>query len=173
MYVGNRHTARLEATYVRRFTCTACGFESLARVRSKGEGQASSPYFLREQGAKDAARGEAEREAEENANALVQKARCPSCDARDESAIRGEKIGAWLGGAGLGALLSVLAAFIFKSSDLAWPLYGAITFITAAIFVAQRSWKWSEVDTRVHVMTHSEVETLLAQVRAEEGAEAA
>lgn len=38
---------------------------------------------------------------------------------------------------------------------------------------ASQSWKWGEVDTRVHVLTHSEVEALLEQVKAEEGAEAA
>lgn len=173
MYVGNRHTARLEATYVRRFTCKACGFESLARVRSKGEGQASSPYFLREQGAKDAARSEAEAKAEENANALVQKARCPSCDQRDEGAVRSEKLGAWLAGTGLGALVSVGVAFIFKRQDLSWPVYGIVSFLTAAFYAASQSWKWGEVDTRVHVLTHSEVESLLEQAEAEEGAEAA
>lgn len=173
MYVGNRHTARLEATYVRRFTCKACGFESLARVRSKGEGQASSPYFLREQGAKDAARSEAEQKAEENANALVQKARCPSCDQRDEGAVRSEKLGAWLAGAGIGALLSIGVAFIFKREDLGWPVYGIVTFLTAAFYAASQSWKWSEVDTRVQVLTLSEVESLLEQVKAAEELEAA
>lgn len=164
MYVGNRHTAQLEATYFRRFTCKACGFESLARVRAKGEGQASSPFFLREQGAKDAARGEAELKAEENANALAQLGRCPSCDARDESAVSAEKTSAWLGGLGLGAVFAVLAGFVFARHDLPWLVYAVGAVVIAALHVQKHEWKWGEADERVRVLSHSEVESLLAEV---------
>lgn len=164
MYVGNRHTAQLEATFFRRFTCKACGFESLARVRAKGEGQASSPFFLREEGAKDAARQEAEGKAKENADALAQLGRCPSCDTRDESAVRAEKVSAWLAGLGLGAVFAVLGAFFFARHDLPWLVYAVGAAVIAAIHVGNHSWKWGEAEERVRVLTHSEMESLLAEV---------
>jgi hypothetical protein len=161
--VGTTYTSTLEATFVRRFTCTHCGFESLAKVRSRGEGQGTSPLWLREQGAKDAASAEALRKAEEAADELVALAECPSCERHDEGARSGAAMGAWLGGLGLGVLCAALCYFVFRRSDFG-VVFSAIAGVVATVMhVKSRAWRWNEIDDRVRVLRHSEVKALLKE----------
>lgn len=163
MYVGHRYTARVEGTVIRKFECTqpGCGFVSLARVRTKGEGQGVSPYFLREEGAKQSANSEAEAKALENADTLVSLARCPACDRQDEGKVSSEKLGAY----GLGALIAfgcgLLGAFVVRDGGFGFVAGGVIGVVCAIIHVTTQSWRWNEVDERVEVLSYHELEALL------------
>lgn len=166
MYFGNRHTAVLEATVFRPFTCPHCSYETIAKIRTKGEGQGVSPYMLREEGAKEAASTEARQKAEENAGLLLSLAICPRCDKRDEAALSSVKSAAY----GKAFLFSALVAGICwllsgrHDPGILIVAGGVVAAITAIATIVGDSWKWNEVEHRVELMRHSEVEALLAKL---------
>ncbi|MEW5738884.1 MAG: hypothetical protein AB1938_08145 [Myxococcota bacterium] len=159
--IGSTYTSTVEATFLRHFTCKHCGFESVAKVRSKGEGQGTSPLWLREEGAKSAASKEALSRAEGAADELVSMAECPSCERHDERARSSAQTSAWLGGVGLGAVCAVLCYFVFSTSHHAVAISAVAAVIAAALHVKHRAWRWTEVDERVQVLTHAELEALV------------
>lgn len=161
MYVGRRHTATLEATMLQPFTCVHCAFESLARVRTKGEGEGTSPFMLREQGAKDAASAEAETQARENAAELAKMGTCPACERRDESVISGTKTSAWIKAIAFALLAGGLVWFVTSSGrhgmgDFGFILSAAVAVGTLFLTVSKDSWKWSELEARVSVLNVQE-----------------
>jgi hypothetical protein len=136
-------------------------------VRAKGEGEATSYLWLREEGAKSDAQSEAVRKAEEAAERMAAAGTCPACQQHDESARSSLQTGAWFGGAGLGALIAVVVLFVFSKSDLG--VMGALVagVVTAIWHVATRSWMWEP--SRVEVLGHHELAALLVKHGVEVG----
>ena len=159
MYFGRQHTATLEATMLKRFTCVHCGFESLVKVLTKGEGEGTSPYLLREEGAQTAARSEAEEKARENAADLARMGTCPACQRRDESTISGLKVNTWLKGGAFALLVGAGTWFVTgRSMDGfgAW-IIAAMMVGTVLVTVSKDSWKWKELGERVSVLNHQDL----------------
>lgn len=167
MYFGNRHTATLEATMFRAFACVHCGHESVAKVRTKGEGQGVSPYMLREEGAREAASEEAHQKAAENADVLAAMATCPRCGKRDEGKVSSLRSWAYGKGVLFAALICAICWFLSGGRHDGFFIFGGLIGAPIALVatVMGDSWKWNEVDQRVDVLGHAEVERLLAKVK--------
>lgn len=159
--VGTRYTSEVEGTFYRRFTCSHCAFESLAKVRAKGEGEATSYLWLREDGAKSDAQNEAVRKAEEAAERMAAAGTCPSCQQHDAGARSSLQTSAWAGGVGLGVVMAVIVLVLFSKSDLG--VIGAlVTGVAVTLWhVMQRAWMWETF--RVEVLSHHDVASLLVE----------
>lgn len=159
--VGTRYTSEIEGTFFRRFTCSHCEFESLAKVRAKGEGEATSYLWLREEGAKSDAHNEAVRKAEEAAERMAAGGTCPACQQHDESARSSLQTSAWAAAVGLGVVMAVIVLAVFSKTDLG--VMGALVagVGTTLWHVATRSWMWEP--SRVEVLGHHELATLLVK----------
>jgi hypothetical protein len=167
---------RASATFPFPFRCIHCGFESIAKVRSKGVSGVGGNGFGEEEMEKLA--GErALRIAEKNAPELAPLGLCPRCHGRDEAALAVVKRRAWTWTA---------LAFLFLSGPSALMAVkmhdGFASMMTVAVGLAvgtwggyktleYYSWKWTELPDRVEVMTERELAEALAAAEAAEGAE--
>ncbi len=111
MYVGRQHTVTSTARKLSSFRCLHCNAESRAFVVGVGQDRGNSPYFLDEAGAKDRAHATADDAAEENTRLTLSLARCPTCQKRDEGALRAVKGKALAGVVAALALLPLLGIF--------------------------------------------------------------
>lgn len=164
MYFGRRHTATIEATLLQRFTCVHCGFESLVKVLTKGEGEGTSPYLLREQGAQTEARAEAEEKARANAADLAKLGTCPACHRRDESTLSGLKASTWIKAVAFAGLVGGFIWYVFTATETMKVVPGLCSLIiaatmvgTALAIVSRGSWKWKELGERVSVLNQREL----------------
>src|SRR4051794_13548998 len=85
--IGIRYDSNLEGELLARFVCRSCKFEGMARVKSKGEGDATAYAFIGRQGARARAAEAAQADLAKNAANLVSLAPCPSCFEVDKAAV--------------------------------------------------------------------------------------
>jgi hypothetical protein len=147
--------------------CSHCEFESLAKVRAKGEGEATSYLWLREEGAKSDAQREAVRKAEEAAERMAAAGTCPACQQHDGSARSSLQSGAWLAGVGLGVVMAVIVLVVFGKLGFGMPIALVAGIGTTLWHVATRSWMWEP--SRVEVLGHPELAALLVKHGVEVG----
>jgi hypothetical protein len=158
------------ATFLLPFRCVHCGFETLARVESKGLAQVGG-NGLAEEESRDRARTSATDACQKNAEQLAPLGVCPKCRGRDEGALAAVKRRAWIGPGILLVLGGVMGAVsLFRMPDgvgvvvalveLALAGYGAHWVLRFS------SWKWNEAGERVDVLNErelaQELETLAA-----------
>lgn len=147
--VGTAYTSTIEAALLVDFVCKRCGHAAVARVRSKGEGQATAYAFIGGARAKARATGVAAADLKANAAAVVSLAKCPACSFVDQEAASAARTVAFLKSAAVVAVATLMAVLLpERSATMVWamPLIGVVA---AFVQYQKASWRWSEVDERV------------------------
>ena len=87
MKVGREHTTTRERRVEVGFNCPGCGYGSQATVTFVGRGTGLSPLFLDAEGATARAGARADDAARDEAQHIIELARCPNCGRRNEHAV--------------------------------------------------------------------------------------
>ena len=164
--VGVKYTQQVSGAFPIPFQCASCGFQSVAMVQSRGEGEGSAMLWIDKAGAQDRASDEAQKNARKSAEEIAHLGECPQCNECDMAGRR-----------------SLRARYTFKglllvpvASSLFWVLTmlrnmrrgGELTFMVVAggvaglvmamMYISKRSWMWNDVDNRVRVMSAKELQ---------------
>ncbi len=154
------YEAEVESLGRRPFVCSKCGYEAVAVVRSRGVGESTSPLALRNRGAREKASREAARDAQRNLEVLVSLATCPACGQRDRARIASLQRAASIRAAVVALFAWLFSLFFARGAELSPVVVLFCASVLVAVLVRRESWKWTEADQRVRVLSRGELESL-------------